>query len=66
MQFRDAGIYEALEKLAKKKDKDFQEQLTNFQIKTGKIISGSEHELNVYKNQIKEMKNKCIKTEEKI
>ena len=65
IQFRDAGIYEALEKISKKKDKDFQEQLTNFQIKTGKIITGSEHELSVYKNQIKEMKNKCIKTEEK-
>ena len=64
-QFRDAGIYEALEKISKKKDKDFQEQLTNFQIKTGKIISGSEHELKVYKKQIKDMKNKCIETEKK-
>ena len=64
-QLREAGIYEALEKIAKYKEKDFQEQLTNLQIKTGKIISGSEHELSVYKKQLKEMKKQCEKTEEK-
>ena len=65
IQFKEAGIYEALEKVAKSKEKDFQEQLTNFQIKTGKIICGSEHELIVYKKQVKEMKEKVKKTEEK-
>ena len=65
IQFREAGIYEALEKIAKNKDKEFQEQLTNFQIKTGKIICGSEHELHVYKKQVKDMKEKCKSIEEK-
>ena len=65
IQFKEAGIYEALEKIAKDKEKDFQEQLTNFQIKTGKIICGSEHELAVYKKQVQEMKDKCKETEEK-
>ena len=65
MQIKEAGIYEALEKVAKHKEKDFQEQLTNFQIKTGKIICGSDHELAVYKKQVKDMKDKCKETEEK-
>ena len=65
IQIKEAGIYEALEKVAKHKEKDFQEQLTNFQIKTGKIISGSDHELAVYKKQVKEMKEKCKETEVK-
>ena len=65
LQFKEAGIYEALEKISKTKEKDFQENLTNFQIKTGKIISGSEHELKVYKNQVQEMKDKCREIEQK-
>ena len=65
LQFKEAGIYEALEKIAKTKEKDFQENLTNFQIKTGKIISGSEHELKVYRDQVQEMKNKCQEIEQK-
>ena len=65
IQFREAGMYEALEKIAKNKDKEFQEQLTNFQMKTGKIIRGSEYELHVYKKQIKELKEKCKSIEEK-
>ena len=37
-QLKEAGIYEELEKISFKKNKEFQEQLTNFQIKTDKII----------------------------
>ena len=65
IQFKEAGIYEVLEKNAKIREKDFQEQLTNFQMKTGKIISGSDHELHIYKKQLKETKKKCQETEEK-
>ena len=65
LQLKEAGIYEALEKIAKDKEKEFQEQLTNFQIKTGKIICGSEHELHVYKKQVQDMKEKCKDIEEK-
>ena len=64
MQIKEAGIYEAQEKVAKHKEKAFQEQLTNFQIKTGKIIYGSDYELAVYK-KVKEMKDKCKENEEK-
>ena len=65
IQFKEAGIYEVLEKNAKNRDKDFQEQLTNFQMKTGKIISGSDHELHIYKKQLNEAKKKCQEAEEK-
>ena len=44
-QLKEAGIYEELEKMATIKDRDFQDQLTNFQMKTGKIIRKSEYEL---------------------
>ena len=64
VQFKEAGIYEALEKQSKLRDKEFQEQLTNFQMKTGRIISGSDYELVVYKKQLEEMKEKSIKTEQ--
>ena len=63
IQFKEAGIYEALEKVSKFKENNFQEQLTNFQMKTGKIISGSDYELEVYKNQLEEMKGKCEEAE---
>ena len=63
-QFKEAGIYEVLEKIAHYKEKSFQEQLTNFQMKTGKIICHSDYELIVYKNQLNEMKEKCKKVEE--
>ena len=65
IQFKEAGIYEALEKVSKFKENNFQEQLTNFQMKTGKIISGSDYELEVYKNQLEEMKGKCEEAEKK-
>ena len=64
-QLKEARIYEVLEKVAKNAEKDFQEQLTNFQIKTGVIISGSDHELVVYKKKVEEMKEKCKETEKK-
>ena len=64
IQFKEAGIYEALEKQSKLKDKEFQEQLTNFQMKTGRIISGSEYELMVYKKELENMKEKSIKIEQ--
>ena len=47
-QLKEAGIYEELEKISNNRDSNFQEQLTNFQIKTGKIISKSDYELQVY------------------
>jgi hypothetical protein len=72
-QLNEVGIIEALEKLIKNdkmKDKESQEQLTIFQIKTGRIISGTEYELKVYENQKAEMEKKCeemeIKYEEAI
>ena len=65
IEFKEAGIYETLEKEAKTKDANFQEQLTNFQMKTGKIICGSDYELEVYKKQLQEMKQKCQEMEEK-
>ena len=65
IEFKEAGIYEALEKVSKFKENNFQEQLTNFQMKTGKIISGSDYELEVYKKQLEEMKEKCKEAEEK-
>ena len=64
IQFKEAGIYETLEKEAKFKDIHFQEQLTNFQMKTGKLISGSDYELEVYKKQLEEMKQKCQNMEQ--
>ena len=64
IQFKEAGIYEVLEKIAHLKEKSFQEQLTNFQMKTGKIICHSDYELTVYRNQLNEMKEKCKKVEE--
>ena len=60
---KDAGIYEALEKVAKIKEKDFQDQLTNFQMKTQRVIAGSDYELEVYKKQLEEAKEKSEKTE---
>ena len=65
IEFKEAGIYEILEKVSKFKENNFQEQLTNFQMKTGKIISGSDYELEVYKKQLEEMKEKCKEAEEK-
>lgn len=64
IQLKEAGIYEALEKQSKLRDKEFQDQLTNFQMKTGRIISGSDYELVVYKRELETMKEKSIKTEE--
>ena len=64
IEFKEAGIYEALEKISHCKEKNFQEQLTNFQMKTGKIICHSDYELIVYRNQLNEMKEKCKKVEE--
>ena len=64
IQLKEAGIYEALEKQSKLRDKEFQDQLTNFQMKTGRIISGSDYELVVYKRELENMKEKSIKTEE--
>ena len=63
IQFKEGGIYKALEKVSKYKDKDFQDQLTNFQMKTGRLISGSDYELEVYKKQLEEMKQKSQKIE---
>ena len=54
-QLKEAGIYEELEKMATIKDRDLQDQLTNFQMKTGKIISKSEYELQVYTKQMEDM-----------
>ena len=72
-QLNEAGIFESLEQIIKNeniKDKEWQEQLTIFQIKTGRIISGTEYELQVYENQKTEMEKKCeemeIKYEESI
>ena len=65
IQFKEAGIYEVLEKVSKFKENNFQEQLTNFQMKTGKIISGSDYELEIYKKLLEEMKEKCKEIEEK-
>ena len=59
IQFKEAGIYETLEKISKFQDQHFQDQLTNFQMKTGRIISGSNYELELYKRQLEEMKEKC-------
>ena len=64
IQLKEAGIYEALEKQSKLRDKEFQDQLTNFQMKTGRIISGSDYELVVYKRELETMKEKSIKTEQ--
>ena len=62
-QLKEAGIYEELEKMATIKDRDLQDQLTNFQMKTGKIISKSEYELQVYTKQMEDMERKCEKME---
>ena len=64
IQLKEAGIYEALEKQSKLRDKEFQDQLTNFQMKTGRIISGSDYELVIYKRELENMKEKSIKAEE--
>ena len=63
INLKEAGIYEALEKIAKLKEKDFQEQLTNFQIKAQRIIPGSDHELDVYKKQLEEARKKSQEME---
>jgi hypothetical protein len=57
-QLKEARIDESLEKNIKIKEKEFQEQLEVFQKKTGIIISGSNYELNLYKNQYDEMRKK--------
>ena len=62
-QLKEAGIYEELEKISNNRDSNFQEQLTNFQIKTGKIISKSDYELQVYTKQMEEMEYKCEEAE---
>ena len=64
-QLKEAGIYEELEKISYIKDKEFQEQLTNFQIKTDKIIKNSEYELQFYNRQREEMERKCEEIEVK-
>ena len=64
IQFKEAGIYEILEKVSKVKEKEFQDHLTIFQMKTGRIIPGSDYELEVYKKQLNEMKEKTKKSEE--
>ena len=58
IQFKEGGIYETLEEVSKYKDSNFQDQLTNFQMKTGRLIPGSDYELEVYKKQLEEMKQK--------
>ena len=69
VQLKEAGIYEALEKIAKNLSKnnntEFQEQLTYFQVRTGKIISGSEYELQTYKNTQEKMEKECEEVEAK-
>ena len=64
-QLKEAGIYEELEKISNTKDKEFQEQLTNFQIKTSKIICKSEYELQEYTKQMEKMESKCEEIEKK-
>jgi hypothetical protein len=56
MQLTSAGIYETLEAIVSKdkiEDKEWNEQLSFFQMKTGKIISGTEYELKVYQDEKK-------------
>lgn len=60
MQLTSAGIYETLEAIVSKdkiEDKEWNEQLSFFQMKTGKIISGTEYELKVYQDEKKMEKN---------
>lgn len=64
-QFKEVGIIDILEKIAKYRDHSFQEQLTNFQIKTNTVIIGSDHEVTVYKERLEEMKKKCAEVEKK-
>lgn len=64
-QLKEAGIYEELEKISNTKDREFQEQLTNFQIKTSKIICKSEYELQEYTKQMEKIELKCEEIEKK-
>ena len=56
---------EAIVSKDKIEDKEWNEQLSFFQMKTGKIISGTEYELKVYQDEKKKMEKKCQEIETK-
>lgn len=64
-QLREAHIFNLLENIAKLRDQSFQEQLTNFQIKTNSVICGSDYEVSIYKKRVEEMRKKCDEVEKK-
>lgn len=63
IQLREVGLFDMLEKLNKYKEKKFQEQLTNFLVKSEKIVGEQEYEVEIYKHKIKEMKSHCEEIE---
>ena len=65
-QLKEAGLYIELEKIAKSKDAEFQEQLTNFQKKTKIIINGSEYEVEMCRKEREELRIKCEEMEKNL
>ena len=65
-QLKEAGLYIELEKIAKSKDVEFQEQLTNFQKKTKIIISGSDYEVEMCKKEREDLRIKCEEMEKNL